>query len=40
VAIDAFGADILKKDFTRIDHIRMADGILGRAEPSCIEELN
>ena len=40
VAIDAYGADILKKDFTRIDHIRMADGILGRAEPSCIEELN
>ncbi len=40
VAIDAYGADILKKDFRRIDHIRMADGVLGSAEPSCVEVLN
>ncbi len=40
VAIDAYGADILGKDYNRIDQIRMADGVLGMAEPSSIELLN
>ena len=34
VAIDAFGTEILKKNWKHIDHIRNADGVLGYAEPS------
>jgi uncharacterized protein (DUF362 family) len=40
VATDAYGADLLGKDYNQIRHIRMADGLLGHAEPSGIEEFN
>lgn len=33
VAIDAFGTEILKKDWRNIPHISLADKILGYAEP-------
>jgi len=32
VAVDAAGAALLGRDWRQIDHIRMADGVLGRAE--------
>ncbi len=34
VAVDAFGADILKRNPDRIGHIKGADGVLGLTEPS------
>ncbi|MGI6461703.1 MAG: DUF362 domain-containing protein [Candidatus Hydrogenedentales bacterium] len=34
VAIDARGAELLGLDWRGIDHIRMANGVLGRAEPA------
>jgi len=39
VSIDAFGAQLLKRDWTKIPHIKMADGILGSAIPSKIINL-
>ena len=33
VAIDSFGADLLGRDWRSIDHIRMADGVIGSASP-------
>ncbi len=32
VAVDAAGAQLLGRDWRAVDHIRMADGVLGRAE--------
>lgn len=39
VAVDAFGAKLLGRNWKRIDHIRLANGILGYAEPPIIIEV-
>ena len=39
VAVDAFGADMLGKDYNRIRHIAGASGILGFAEPLGVERI-
>ena len=39
VAVDAHGTALLKKSWKDIGHIRMANGILGRAEPIDVREL-
>ena len=39
VAVDAYGTALLKKSWKDIGHIRMANGLLGRAEPLDIREL-
>ena len=39
VAIDACGAGLLGLDWRQIDHIRLAHGLLGQAEPLAIREL-
>ena len=36
VAIDAYGATLLKRDWRRVDHIRLADGVLGFGDPERI----
>jgi uncharacterized protein (DUF362 family) len=33
VAIDSHGAELLGRDWRTIEHLRLADGLLGRAEP-------
>ncbi len=33
VAIDSYGSDLLGRDWRTIDHIRMADGVIGSASP-------
>lgn len=33
VAIDSYGAELLGRDWRSIDHIRMADGVIGSASP-------
>lgn len=39
VAIDAYGADLLSRDWQNIGHIAMADGVLGTAAPSEVVHL-
>jgi uncharacterized protein (DUF362 family) len=39
VAIDAYGAGLLGHDWRQIGHIRMADGVLGEADPLTVHEL-
>ncbi|MBT8347001.1 MAG: DUF362 domain-containing protein [Desulfofustis sp.] len=38
VAVDAYGTGLLKKSWRDIGHIKMANGILGRAEPLDVRE--
>lgn len=38
VAVDAYGTALLRKSWKDIGHIRMANGILGRAEPLDVRE--
>lgn len=40
VAADAFGADLLGRDYNHIAHIADADGELGFTEPSSVERLS
>ena len=39
VAIDAYGAGLLGRDWREIGHIALAHGVLGRAEPLAVSEL-
>ena len=39
VAVDAHGTGLLKKSWKDIGHIKMADGILGKAHPIDVREL-
>lgn len=39
VAIDSYGCSLLGKDWREIGHIRMANGILGKAEPLYISSI-
>ena len=39
VAIDAYGTQVLGRDWRKIGHIKMADGILGNAETADIVQL-
>ena len=39
VAMDAYGAMLLKRDWRRIEHIRLAHGCLGLAEPLVLREV-
>jgi uncharacterized protein (DUF362 family) len=38
VALDAYGAGLLKRDWRTIDHISLANGEIGSAEPLKIED--
>jgi uncharacterized protein (DUF362 family) len=37
VAVDAVGATLLGRDWREIDHIRLADGVLGHVDPSSLQ---